>query len=178
MWLPMYSLLPDNYRSIIRAFQNVFPNVSIWYPHSVENSFTIVLATPQKTVRLQDVARGVADPSVVEDLSGIGASDPAELLSYLMLAPADVRRWVENTSPHTDDLPVVEYESGRILESVGTWAQTFSELVSRRSRIEDFVTGMTPEDPLSRRLLEKFREAAPVLARQVAEVRAQNREVP
>ena len=178
MWLPMYSLLPENYRGIIRAFQNVFPNVSIWYPHSVENSFTIVLATPEPTVRLPDLARRVAQTAIAEDLSRIGAADPADLLSYLLLAPSDVRRWVGETAPHTDDLPVVEYESGRILESVGTWAQTFADLVARRSRIEDFVEGIAPDDPLSQRVLARFRDAAPVLARQVAQVRAHAREEP
>jgi spermidine synthase len=178
MWLPMYSLLPENYRSIVRAFQDAFPNVSIWYAHSVLNSFTIVLATPEKTVRLQDLARRIAEPVIAEDLARIGASDPAELLSYLVLAPDDVRRWVRETQPHTDDLPVVEYESGRTLASVGTWAQTLAELAARRSRIEDFVAGLTPEDPLSRRVLERFREAAPILAKQVADVQARARVEP
>lgn len=178
MWLPMYSLLPENYRSILRAFQNVFPNVSIWYPHSVENSFTIVLATPEPTVRLQDLARRMADRAISEDLVRIGAQDPAELLSYLVLAAQDVRRWVEETAPHTDDLPLVEYESGRTLASVGTWAQTLADLAARRSRIEAFVTGLEPEDPLSQRVLEKFRDAAPILAKHVADVQARARQEP
>lgn len=178
MWLPMYSLLPENYRSIIRAFQNVFPNVSIWYTHSVENPFTIVLATPEKTVRLSDLARRIGEPRIAEDLSRVGAEDPAELLSYLLLAPGDVSRWVEDTSPHTDDLPIVEYESGRTLASVGTWAQTLAELVARRSRIEDFVVGLTPDDPVSRRVIERFREAEPILARHVAHVEARARQEP
>ena len=175
MWLPMYSLLPENYRSIVRAFQDAFPNVSIWYAHSVLNSFTIVLATPEKTVRLQDLARRIAEPVIAADLARIGASDPAELLSYLILAPEDVRRWVRETPPHTDDLPVVEYESGRTLASVGTWAQTLGELAARRSRIEDFVTGLSPDDPLARRVVERFRDAAPILAKQVADVQARAR---
>jgi spermidine synthase len=178
MWLPMYSLLPENYRSIVRAFQNVFPNVSIWYAHSEENSFTIVLATPEKTVRLQDVSLRLAAPGIAEDLSQIGANDPAELLSYLILAPGDVSRWVAETEPHTDDLPIVEYESGRTLASVGTWAQTFTELVARRSRIEDFVAGLSAEDPLSKRVLERFHETAAILAEQIAHVREHARHEP
>jgi spermidine synthase len=175
MWLPMYSLLTENYKSIVRAFQDAFPNVSIWYPHSVPNAFTIVLATPEKTVRLGDLARRVAAPEIAGDLARIGASDPAELLSYLVLAPDDVRRWVSETPPHTDDLPAVEYESGRTLASTGTWARTFTELTARRSRIEDFVSGLSPENPLARRVLQRYRDTAPILARQVADVQARAR---
>ena len=94
------------------------------------------------------------------------------------MAPQDVARWVDATEPHTDDLPLVEYESGRILESTGTWARTFGDLVAHRSRIEEFVTGLSPEDPLSQQVLERFREAGPILARQLAEVQARARQEP
>jgi len=156
MWLPMYALLPENYRAIVRAFVDVFPNVSIWYPHSVPNSFTIILATPAPRVRLTEFGDRVSSPSVARDLAEIGAADPAELLSYLMLGPADVRRWVAQTPPHVDDRPAVEFESGRTLARVGTWARTFADLVSHRSRVEDFVDGLVPGEPLSQRVLDRF----------------------
>jgi hypothetical protein len=152
----MYALLPENYRAIVRAFVDVFPNVSIWYPHSVPNSFTIILATPEPRVRLTEFGDRVSSPSVARDLAEIGAADPAELLSYLMLGPADVRRWVAQTPPHVDDRPAVEFESGRTLARVGTWARTFADLVSHRSRVEDFVDGLVPGEPLSQRVLDRF----------------------
>ncbi|HSS44459.1 MAG TPA: fused MFS/spermidine synthase, partial [Thermoanaerobaculia bacterium] len=178
MWLPMYSLLPENYRSIVRAFRDVFPNVSIWYPHSVENPFTIVLATPEKTVRLEDFRRRVGEWKVQQDLSRIGAADPAELLSYLLLAPQDVSGFVEGVEPHRDNLPLVEYESGRTLERNTTWARTFSELLARRSRVEDFVEGLSPGDVLSQGVVERFRSSQAVLARQRDDVIARARSNP
>lgn len=171
MWLPMYSLLPENYRSIVRAFREVFDNVSIWYPHSVENPFTIVLATPRRAIRLEDFRRRVTAPAIAQDLAKIGSEDPAELLSYLLLPPDDVTRWVSDTPPHTDDLPLVEYESGRTLASTGTWYQTFSALVQRRGRIEDFVEGLSAEDALSRRVVLVFRSSQSVLARHREQLR-------
>jgi spermidine synthase len=178
MWLPMYSLLPENYRSIVHAFQDVFPNVSIWYAHSVENAFTVVLATPRKTIRLSDFARRLAEPAVAEDLGRIGASDPAEVLSYLLLAPDDVRRWVETAPPHTDDLPTVEYESGRTLATEGTWAATLADLVAHRSRIEDFVEDATADDPLAVRVRARFDGAALILAKHVEDTRALASRIP
>ena len=159
MWLPMYSLLPENYRSIVRAFHDVFPNVSIWYPRAVENPFTIVLATSGRTVRLEDFQRALSPPAVAADLERVGYSDPAEVLADLLLAPGEVDAWVARASPHTDDLPVVEYESGRLLEADRTWYETFSALLARRSRIEDFVEGLRPDDPLSQRVLSRFRSS-------------------
>jgi spermidine synthase len=164
MWLPMYSVLPDNFRAIVRAFQNVFGNVSIWYAHSVENPFTIVLATAERTIQLDAFRERVSAPAVAADLAKIGQADPAELLSNLLLAPDDVARWVNRTAPHSDEVPVVEYESGRTLAPTGTWLATFADLLARRSRIEDFVSGLSPEDPLSQRVVAAYAEAAPILA--------------
>lgn len=166
MWLPMYSLLPENFRSIVRAFHDVFPHVSIWYAHSVENSFTIVIATPEKTIRLADLRRRIeSQPGVGKDLAEIGAAEPAELLSYLMLGPDAVSAWVANADPHVDDRPSVEYESGRTLEHLRTWRRTFSELLARRSRIEEFVGDLPADEALSARVRERFRSAGAVLTR-------------
>jgi spermidine synthase len=166
MWLPMYSLRPEDFRAIVRAFRDVFPNVSIWYPHSVPNSFTIVLATPEKTVSLDALQSRMQVPAIREDLSRIGADDPAELASYLLLAPDDVARWVADTPPHTDDRPSVEYESGRVLGQVRPWLATFSDLIPRRSRIEDFIVLRGPDDPLTQRVLTRFEAAREILTRQ------------
>jgi spermidine synthase len=172
MWLPMYSVLPDNFRAIVRAFQNVFGHVSIWYTNSVENPFTIVLATPERTVRLEDFRARVSDPAIAADLARVGQSDPAELLSNLLLAPDDTARWVARTAPHSDDLPVVEYESGRTIASNGTWFVTLSDLAAHRSRIENFVQGLKPGDPLAERVLTAHRDAGPVIATHLEHLRA------
>jgi len=171
MWLPMYSVRPDNFRAIVRAFYDVFPNVSVWYPHSVENPFTIVLATPGRTVRWDEVRASLSAAAVSTDLATIGEADPAELLSNLLLSPGDVEQWVADTRPHTDDLPVVEYESGRTMAPTGTWLATFTDLVSRRSRIQDFVEGLTPGDPASDRVLAAHAAAATALARHLESLR-------
>jgi spermidine synthase len=176
MWVPMYSLLPENYRSIVRAFRDVFPNVSIWYPNSVENSFTIVIATPEKTIRVRDLASRIeSSPGVRRDLAEIGAGDPEDVLSYLMLGPDEVTAWVAETEPHLDDRPSVEYESGRTLEHLRTWRRIFDELLARRGRIEDFVSDLSPEDPLSERVRQKYRSAAAVLAAHRAALEARTR---
>ena len=53
----------------------------------------------------------------------------------------------------------------------GTWLATFTDLVSRRSRIQDFVEGLTPGDPASDRVLAADTAAAAVLARHLASLR-------
>ncbi len=170
MWLPMYSLRPQDYRGIVRAFRDVFPNVSIWYPHAVANSFTIVVATPAPVVDLASFAARLT-PEIRADLAQVGEDDPAELLSNLILAPRDVGLWVAATPPHVDDVPTVEYESGRVIGAERTWYETLADLASHRSPIEAFVTGLAPGDPLAQRLRARFAAAAVAIRRQLDELR-------
>ena len=170
MWLPTYALRPEDYRGIVRAFRDVFPNVSIWYPHAVGNAFTIVVATPSPTI---DLARFAArlTPAVRADLAGVGEDDPAELLSNLILAPRDVGPWVATTPPHTDDLPTVEYESGRVIGAERTWFETLADLARRRSPVDAFVTGLSEGDPLAARVRARFAAAAGAIREQLEELR-------
>ena len=170
MWLPMYALRPQDYRGIVRAFADVFPNVSIWYPHAVGNAFTIVVATPAPTIGLAAFAARLT-PAVRADLAEVGEGDPAELLSNLILAPRDVARWVASTPPHTDDLPTVEYESGRVIGAERTWFETLADLARHRSPIEEFVTGLAPGDPLAERLRARFAAAALSIRQQLEDLR-------
>ncbi len=134
MWLPMYSLTTRNYLEIVRAFRDVFPNTTIWYVPNTPNAFTIVVG------RLEPgplpVARMAArwTPPVARDLAEIGMHGPADLLPALMLGPAEVERITRDVPPHVDDLPSVEYESGRVVNRDLTWLQTFSLLAHAMPR--------------------------------------------
>lgn len=178
MWLPMYSLTPENYKEIVRAFSEVFPNTSIWYPHEVPNAFTIVLATPRPEISVARFARRLSSSKIEGDLARIGDADPMSVLSDFMMGPEDVRRWVSQTPPHTDDLPVVEYESGRTLLYYGTWARTFADLVAHRSRLGGFVRDANSADPLWQDANERFRKAFPLLERHLARVEREALENP
>jgi len=171
MWLPTYSMLPSNYRSVVRAFQDVFPNVWIFYPHTVPNAFTVVMATPQPTISLAQLARRVEEPAVKADLQKVRAADPAELLSFILMGPRDVARWAAPAVPHSDDIPSVEYESGRLLESASSRLRIMEQLLGNRGRIEEMLSDLTPGDALSERVIARYRESSAVVAGHVALLR-------
>ncbi|HEV8434907.1 MAG TPA: fused MFS/spermidine synthase, partial [Thermoanaerobaculia bacterium] len=126
MWLPMYSLTPRNYLQIVRAFHDVFPNTTIWSVPNTPNSFTIVIGRMEEgPLPLDRVARNWTAP-VAQDLAEIGMNKPDDLLTALMLGPAEVEKITRNVPPHTDDLPSVEYDSGRLIDRDLPWYQTFN----------------------------------------------------
>jgi hypothetical protein len=133
MWLPMYTLTPSNFAMIVRAFKNVFPETVIWYEPSALNSFTVV--TGRKRGGPWDpnaLARGFADPAILEALADIGMQRPADLLACYLVGGAELESFLGDTPPHVDDLPAVEYESGTLLAGDWTWLATFTRLLEFR----------------------------------------------
>jgi len=128
MWLPMYSLTTRNYLQIVRAFRDVFPNTTIWYVPNTPNTFTIVMGRLEDGGIPLDRIAAHWTPAVARELSEIGMKTPNDLLPALMLGPPEVARITRDIPPHVDDIPAVEYESGRVIDRNGTWLQTFDLL--------------------------------------------------
>jgi len=128
MWLPMYSLTTRNYLQIVRAFRDVFPNTTIWYVPNTPNSFTIVMGRLEDRPLPIDRIAAHWTPAVAAELREIGMRAPVDLLPALMLAPRDVERITRDIPPHVDDIPSVEYESGRVIDRNLTWYETFNLL--------------------------------------------------
>jgi spermidine synthase len=67
-WVPLHSMAITDYLSILRTFQSVFPNATLWY---TGGSHTLVLATPEPLTNagLAEALRAASDnPAVLEDL--------------------------------------------------------------------------------------------------------------
>ena len=80
-------------------------------------------------------------PAVLTEMDEIGIRSVYDLASALLLDPQGVRELTANTESHVDDVPAVEYESGRILDRDASWLTNFVLLallllVSNRARRE------------------------------------------
>ena len=135
MWLPMYSLTTRNYLQIVRAFHDVFPNTTIWYVPNTPNTFTIVMGRLEPGPIPLDRIAAHWTPAVAAELSEIGMRRPEDLLVALMLGPKDVERITRDIPPHVDDIPAVEYESGRVIDRNRTWYETFNLLAHNMTRL-------------------------------------------
>ncbi|MGA7614021.1 MAG: fused MFS/spermidine synthase [Thermoanaerobaculia bacterium] len=152
MWLPTYSLTSRNYLMILEAFREVFPNTTVWYVPNVPNAFTIVIGRMEKGPIPFDRLKAHFTPAVRAELSQIGIDDPADAAACLLLDPADVARITRGVPPHVDDLPAVEYESGRLIDRDLSWYANFRMLLRAISPLQD---GFATTSETDRELLEK-----------------------
>ena len=131
MWLPTYSLTPRNYLMILKAFHQAFPNTTVWYVPNSLNAFTIVIGRTEPGPIALDRMAGRMTPKVKAELEGIGIRNVYDIASALLLDPQGVEQITRGVESHVDDVPAVEYESGRIIDRDGSWLVNF-DMLSRQ----------------------------------------------
>lgn len=130
MWLPLYSLTPKNFREILRAFAEAFPEVTVWWFPRPANAFTVVMGS-DAPFTLEAIKAAVADPRVAAELAPHGLDGWDALGAACILGTEGVRALTASVRPHTDDRPTVEYESNRIFAKASTWGLNLRDLYDR-----------------------------------------------
>ena len=114
-WLPLYSLPPEVFKSIIKAFVEVFPDSTLWYLPNTLNPHTIVVgARDGFRFSADTVAARLGRAEVAADLAELlQIEDAAGFLDTYLTGGDGLRRLVAGAPVHTDDRPIVEYTAGR-----------------------------------------------------------------
>jgi spermidine synthase len=108
---PVWHLPTADLRVILRTFSKVFPNVRIFAAGT--SLVAVGSVDPFPLVDQQEIARRIAQPAVAADLANIGVRGPLELLSFLQLDEAAVRRFADDAPVNDDDHPRLEYSAPR-----------------------------------------------------------------
>ncbi len=132
MWLPIYSLDRGSLLRILRAFYEVFPRTAVWYDISTPNEYTVVtgMVDPGPIEVMWD---RMLLPQVAESLALANVRSREDLMANLLLGPAELERLTADVPAFEDDLPYVEYTSGRIIERDLTWYDNLTMLFQARA---------------------------------------------
>lgn len=156
-WLPLYSLTSKNFKEILRAFAEVFPETSVWYINSSINPFVIIIGQ-KKTggVQLSSMKQALSIPRVRADLKEIGIQDEYALMDYFLFGKHQIMKLVQDVDPHVDDRMTVEYESSRVIQRELSWLYNFQELVALRTPILQY---SQPTEWLNTQLYDQYYDA-------------------
>jgi spermidine synthase len=105
--LPTNGITTNEFRTLIKAFSVVFPEVSMWYL-TPERMLMIGAKIPQRP----DLCRLYSDFQVLnrkEDLTMIGIPDLENLMARMLLSDRQIRQYVEGVSQNIDNKPIVQY---------------------------------------------------------------------
>jgi spermidine synthase len=118
-WLPFHDLSSQDFRDIVKTFQNVFPHTSLWYTGGIHS---FMVATPQPLTRAEVLALG---PQI--EAAGIGddLGDGQKLAGDFLMDEGAVARYVESARLVTDDSAffIPAKETDAILQGWAPYAQ-------------------------------------------------------
>jgi predicted membrane-bound spermidine synthase len=103
-WLPAHVLSPDDSKSIIAAFCDVFEDCTLWNGAGLD---WILLGTRNATGpgSVGAMAQQWSDPVIGPDLQLLAVESPAQLGALFMAGPEDLDEIAGDAPPLTDDYP-------------------------------------------------------------------------
>ena len=103
-WLPVHVLSPDDSKSIIAAFCEVFEDCTLWGGAGLD---WILLGTRNASGpgSVEAFSRQWSDPVVGPDLKLLAVERPEQLGALFMAGPDDLRALAGGAPPLTDDFP-------------------------------------------------------------------------
>ena len=112
-WVQAYNIGLETFRSIVRTFQEVFPNMSLWRTGKAD--CLLVGSKKDLAVDYATLARRLRAEAVAVDLRRIEIGTVPEFLAQLVMGPEGVRRFAGDARIHTDDNALVEFAAPRAL---------------------------------------------------------------
>ena len=109
-WLPMHSLAPVDYKTIIKTFQTVFPYTTLWFT----NDHTILIGTTKElTIDFALLSQRLQDKKIKEDLEKFNLGDPFSFLGSFIMGKESLIKYTENVQLNTDNYPFVQSSERR-----------------------------------------------------------------
>ncbi|HXX41775.1 MAG TPA: hypothetical protein VEI58_05880 [Chthoniobacterales bacterium] len=103
-WLPLYQLRPDEAKTILRAFHDVFPNTTVWASSDLEWIMMGIKNPPAKPD--QASARQLwINPATAFDLERIGVEVPEQMSALFLMDGDEIDRITQGIAPLTDFYP-------------------------------------------------------------------------
>jgi len=132
-WMPMYLLSPQDYKTIIKTFQSVFPYVTIWYVNNAIEAYSIVIGRNEPiTIDVAQLKEKLAEPRLARDLAQIDVKDEYDILSFFVMGPEKARSFAQNGDINSDDYPIIELRAPKSMTRRRTWYQNLKELSEMR----------------------------------------------
>ncbi len=166
-WLPFHGLPPDDYQTIVRTFQHVFPHTTLWR----SNNYSIMVGTMQPlAIDWERLNEKMAPPRVHRSLEGIDLGNAFALLNSLVMDEVALRRYVGEGPLNTDDHPHISFVSPKGYSS-GSW-EVLEHLAPHRTSALSLLT--TPSPTVREKIETYFRASEYALEGDI--MRLQNRD--
>ena len=143
IWFETATIDLDLFRSIVRTFQSVFKELTIW--QASRSDYLLVGAKGELVVDEAALARRISEEAVAADLQRIDVETVPELLAFHVMGTDAAARFVAGAALHTDDNALLEFAAPRSLGRRGERAARVEAIERYREADFPWLTGVDPE---------------------------------
>lgn len=125
-WVPLHGLSERELKIIVRTFQSVFPETTLWANVGFEiygqaAYLKLVGSREPLIVDYAELELRLKEPRIAADLTAFGMDQPVEILDTFLANPEAVEEWTRHLPVQHDDRPIVpyitRYTAGRRMEA-------------------------------------------------------------
>ncbi|MCC6546412.1 fused MFS/spermidine synthase [Candidatus Sumerlaeota bacterium] len=112
VWMPLGGLSDRAYRVALRTFQEVFPNMSVWYFTNQPTHYCLLIGSKNDfKIDYEQLKQAVEMPGISKDLNEIGLRDPDKLISSFVCDQRTLGALLKGFPLNTENNPIIEFES-------------------------------------------------------------------
>lgn len=123
-WVQIYGFQPEDLKSILKTFSEVFPNVYLFSNINDTDIFLIGALNDRAILDFNEIAKKFEIKKIQQELSRIHIYDAYEFLSYFITSDKEIKRFISEAEVHTDNRPFLEFSAPK------TFYQLVSEIFS------------------------------------------------
>jgi len=139
-WLPIHGLAPVDYKTILKTFQSVFPDISLWSA----NQYTLIVGSKGEfKIDYTRFAQKLQGENVKEDLEEFLMSDPIQFLSNFIMGKEGITEYTMDIPINTDNHPIIQFSESR--KESGAYDYILSELRDYRESVIPLLINMGDE---------------------------------
>ncbi len=106
-WISTNWLTPREYKSLIKAFNLVFPHTSLW---AINAGHVLMIGTPEPLrIDYNRLNALLNRPKAQADLKSYGLGEPGSFLCHFVSDERRLPEFVQDALPHTDNFPRAEF---------------------------------------------------------------------
>ena len=106
-WISINWMSENDYKSLVRAFMDVYPNTSIW---TVDAGFVLLIGTPDRiNIDYRHLRERMQNEQVKADLRELGIVSPLSLLAQFTFQDVELASYLSDVPANTDDKPLAEF---------------------------------------------------------------------
>jgi len=116
-WVPLHGLSESEFKIIVRTFQSVFDQTTVWVNVGEETygqvAYVKLVGTKEPlAIDYGELELRLKEPRIRADLAPYGMDDTLDILDSFLAGPAAVKSWTEGLPVQTDDMPFLPYITG------------------------------------------------------------------